>query len=85
MRKDDSYVGLIVKSKLKKVEEESGINVAQFMTNVTDFYKTCIDYLQLWIQQYNSFQIFEWVLLKHIPRWEEVELSILHIHDCNKQ
>ena len=72
-RKEEQFLSIKVKSKLRKLEADGEIIVAQFLNTTDSFYETAIDYLNLWRASFGPFEQFTWTNLRTGPVWSDVE------------
>ena len=84
-KRKDRFVGIAVKNGIKKLEENNEFNHNVFWENVDKFYGTCIDYLSLWLENFNVVSAFNWVLLKEMPQWNDIETAFTHINNSFDQ
>lgn len=77
-RKEQGFLLFLVKKPITDLEHKA-VDVTEFTTAIPKFYDTCITYLNRWDTAYEEVRIFEWVLLKRIPLWAEVEKCVLFI------
>ncbi|PSN55867.1 hypothetical protein C0J52_02742 [Blattella germanica] len=56
--------------------EDEGVNIKIVETAAHDFYDTCVQYLEKWCIYFQDLDVFQWVLLKQIPDWSDVQKSM---------
>ncbi|PSN31027.1 hypothetical protein C0J52_25731, partial [Blattella germanica] len=56
--------------------EDEGVNIKIVETAAHDFYYTCVQYLDKWCIYFQDLEVFQWVLLKQIPDWFDVQKSM---------
>ena len=77
-----SFKSLKVKDMLKEKREAGYIvECDRFENEINSVYLSCIDYLEKWMVQYNEMRVFKWMKAKAFPSWEDVEATILYLHD----
>lgn len=62
-RLEAMFVPVCIRAMLTKLEENGDINRKWFETHVKSFYMNCIDYLELWSEQFEETKDFEWAML----------------------
>lgn len=74
-RKNEVFVPLVIRKKLKVLEED-GLPQDLFKQDVLSFYTTCIDYLDRWTTHLKEIGTNQWILLKKQPEWSDVQSSM---------
>jgi hypothetical protein len=71
------FLPIIVKSELKKLQEDGDISdISNFKESARSFYSACFDYLDLWTQQIEEIKFLDWILLKRLINWSEIEAAL---------
>lgn len=79
-RKEQNFMSLNVKSVLKKEEVPQSAE-HNFKEDVSKFYGTCVEYLSKWSSSFSPFFVFDWMLLKRIPKWEDIEKTVVYLNE----
>lgn len=78
-RRDHLFLPFSVKQLMSKLEAEGNINIISNKKAIKTFYSTCIEYLDQWSQRFTDIEGYQWVLLDHIPTYNQIELSAQNI------
>ncbi len=82
-RKQSNFLSICVKSMLnKKVNEGFEQECNSFKQEVSKVYEGSIEYIKIWLKQYDNFKVFKWMNISTIPSWEDVEDSVIF---CNER
>ena len=66
----------MIKGSIKKLENDGLIKLSDVTDIATEFYKTCIDYLDQWSGDLEELVNMQWALLKEVPQWVDVEKTV---------
>ena len=72
-RKESIFLPIMMKSLIKNLESDGLIKLDDVKDIVSEFYKTCIDYLDQWSGDLEELNHMQWALLKNVPNWQDVE------------
>ena len=59
----------MMKSLIKNLESDGLIKLDDVKDIVSEFYQTCIDYLDQWSGDLEELNHMQWALLKNVPNW----------------
>lgn len=76
-RLDESFIPVEVRRKLTDLEESGEIKQKDFLRIVSSFYKNSIEYLGKWANSYGGSEKHEWILLRSVPAWSEIQSSLV--------
>ena len=71
-RKDNKFIPVIARRKLRALEEEGLIRIAGAQKEFDSFYRSCLEYLDLWGNSFGGGEQFLWIRNKEFC-WTEVE------------
>lgn len=86
-RKEEFFLTEKVRLLISQVEEEGEkghLTMLEFRKLCSTFYTDAVDYIEKWAAPYNEFSDISWVLLKKIPAWEDVVLSLNYVKKIMK-
>lgn len=81
-RFDESYLPTDLENLLINVLNDVGkVKVDEFKTAVFGVYKKAADYLEKWISPMKEQEVFRWMILNEVPKWDEIKKSIDYIKE----
>lgn len=85
-RLEQNFKPMKIREILRKLQE-AGKNTEHFTANMTKFYTEICDYLNLWIEPFEEFQIFEWMDFTKLSEtnWESIAPSIEYLSNKEVQ
>ena len=82
-RRDEIFMSLKVTRVLHRDEVTPAMK-NKFTAEVKDFYTTSFDYLSKWKVSLCTFSPFSWMLLKCVPKWEEVTATCEYLEKLGR-
>lgn len=79
-REESVFIGFKTKQIIAK-EKES--DKERFMAECTEFFQTAFAYLEKWSESLQHLSSFDWMMLKTIPEWSEVEETLSYFSTKN--
>ena len=81
-RKNENFMSLRIKRFLVvKREEGYEDEYNNFLSEVANLYKRCLEYLCKWMKPMEEFACLKWMTLNEIPSWKDVEPCLEYLID----
>ncbi|XP_036320408.1 uncharacterized protein LOC118734840 [Rhagoletis pomonella] len=84
-RRDGIFLPLMLKKIISEFERAGTENLSEIKDQVKKFYINCIDYLNQWDHAFKEVEGMEWVLLRTMPSWHDVERNCVYIMEKRSQ
>jgi hypothetical protein len=70
----NKFVPLVVRNLITQTGED--VDKENIVNTICSFYENCIEYLNMWAWHFDDMKKFDWICLKQVPEWENIEGGI---------
>lgn len=80
-RKKDLFLPLTVKNIILELQKSNDFDETITKEHITNFYQTCIDYLNQWDKAFRDVEILYWILLRNMLSWDKIEKTLSYLNE----
>lgn len=80
-RKAENFIPYVAKNEYLKLKNRGKINEEEFMTHISAFYDSAIEYMEGWESSFDGASKFSWINLTGPLVWSELEEASFHVNE----